>query len=84
LENIKLRLKLKSELDKRSFQTSSADIIATEVEIQANSPGPAISKRDDANKRRKKAKISVADLVCKECGTNSSPEWRRGPEGPKT
>lgn len=83
MENIKLRLKLKSELAKRSFQNSGAELSGTE--LPQMSPGSTTSsRRDDNSKRRKKAKISVADLVCRDCGTNSSPEWRRGPEGPKT
>jgi len=35
-------------------------------------------------KKRKKTRPVIADLVCRQCGTNSSPEWRRGPDGPKT
>lgn len=26
----------------------------------------------------------VEDYVCADCGTTSSPEWRKGPHGPKT
>lgn len=81
MENIKLRLKLKAELAKRTFQNSLVDSNSTE--IQPISP-TNISKNQDSSRRKKKAKISIADLVCRECGTNSSPEWRRGPEGPKT
>jgi PAS domain-containing protein len=84
MENIKLRLQLKAELDRRTFQNSAADLTGVvEPELQVNPPLVSMKKEETA-RRRKKAKISVADLVCKECGTNSSPEWRRGPEGPKT
>ncbi|KAG1053409.1 hypothetical protein G6F43_004513 [Rhizopus delemar] len=41
------------------------------------------SDRKDKWKRRKKNK-GVDEYVCKDCGTTSSPEWRKGPQGPKT
>ncbi|KAI8070659.1 uncharacterized protein B0P05DRAFT_550597 [Gilbertella persicaria] len=41
------------------------------------------SKSKDKWKRRKKNKLSD-NHVCSDCGTNSSPEWRKGPHGPKT
>lgn len=37
-----------------------------------------------SSKKRKKAKIPIDELVCRQCGTTASPEWRRGPDGPKT
>ena len=84
MENIKLRLKLKAELDKRTFQNTPVDLNGSvETELQTNPP-IASTKKEETLRKRKKTKVSVADLVCRECGTNSSPEWRRGPEGPKT
>ena len=84
MENIKLRLQLKAELDTRSF----ASDLSTELNIvQVGEPDSITSpvlKEETVVKKRKKSKISVDDLVCRECGTNSSPEWRKGPEGPKT
>ncbi|KAI8371094.1 hypothetical protein BD560DRAFT_396068 [Blakeslea trispora] len=41
------------------------------------------SERKDKWKRRKKTKGSD-EYVCADCGTTSSPEWRKGPQGPKT
>jgi len=35
-------------------------------------------------KTPKRKRGQVADLFCLQCGTTSSPEWRAGPEGPKT
>ncbi|KAI9351124.1 hypothetical protein DFJ73DRAFT_377737 [Zopfochytrium polystomum] len=37
-----------------------------------------------AAKRRKKGKVPAEELFCRQCGTMSSPEWRKGPLGPKT
>lgn len=40
---------------------------------------------DRENRGDKKKKIKVADeFVCTDCGTLDSPEWRKGPSGPKT
>lgn len=59
---------------------------------QGNDPGAGGSSRPhfsdspgvfgDAERRKK---MKVADeYVCTDCGTLDSPEWRRGPTGPKT
>ncbi|KAJ3310809.1 blue light receptor [Blyttiomyces sp. JEL0837] len=34
--------------------------------------------------KRKKVKVPVEELFCRQCGTTASPEWRKGPLGPKT
>ena len=40
---------------------------------------------DRETRDNKKKKIKVADeFVCTDCGTLDSPEWRKGPSGPKT
>jgi PAS domain S-box-containing protein len=41
--------------------------------------------RDVRNSSDKKKKIKLADeYVCTDCGTLDSPEWRKGPNGPKS
>jgi hypothetical protein len=35
----------------------------------------------DQDDRRKKTKT---EIFCRQCGTTTSPEWRKGPDGPKT
>jgi len=35
-------------------------------------------------KRNQRGLEIIFDRVCRSCGTRQSPEWRRGPEGPKT
>jgi len=50
---------------------------------------PAISSLEDegdAEPRRKKLKKSVGgeQYICNTCGRTDSPEWRKGPRGPKT
>lgn len=48
--------------------------------------GIAISvDKDRMGREDKKKKLKVADeYVCTDCGTLDSPEWRKGPNGPKT
>lgn len=46
---------------------------------------PVVADRDSRAYHEKKKKIKVADeYVCTDCGTLDSPEWRKGPSGPKT
>ena len=41
--------------------------------------------QDRESRDNKKKKVKVADeFVCTDCGTLDSPEWRKGPSGPKT
>jgi hypothetical protein len=41
--------------------------------------------RDGRGPSDKKKKLKLADeYVCTDCGTLDSPEWRKGPNGPKT
>ncbi|GAA6004933.1 PAS domain-containing GATA-type transcription factor [Rhodotorula paludigena] len=35
-------------------------------------------------KKKKKARVEEGEFVCRDCGTVESPEWRKGPEGPKS
>lgn len=47
--------------------------------------GIAIPMDRDPRTGEKKKKIKVAEeYVCTDCGTLDSPEWRKGPSGPKT
>ncbi|CAG8955718.1 hypothetical protein HYFRA_00010984 [Hymenoscyphus fraxineus] len=43
----------------------------------------AADKEARANDKRKKIKLPD-EYVCTDCGTLDSPEWRKGPSGPKT
>ncbi|GAA5922251.1 hypothetical protein JCM3775_005673 [Rhodotorula graminis] len=35
-------------------------------------------------KKKKKARVEEGEFVCRDCGTVESPEWRKGPDGPKS
>ncbi|GAA5837717.1 hypothetical protein JCM3766R1_000563 [Sporobolomyces carnicolor] len=38
----------------------------------------------EKRRRQKQKSEGDSDLVCRDCGRTDSPEWRKGPEGPKT
>ncbi|AEO69997.1 uncharacterized protein THITE_2120791 [Thermothielavioides terrestris NRRL 8126] len=47
--------------------------------------GIATSEEGDQRAGEKKKKLKLAEeYVCTDCGTLESPEWRKGPSGPKT
>jgi len=53
--------------------------------ISTGDAGIAIPIDKDNRGGDKKKKLKVADeYVCTDCGTLDSPEWRKGPNGPKT
>ncbi|KAL2136515.1 hypothetical protein VTI74DRAFT_3340 [Chaetomium olivicolor] len=62
--------------------------------ITTGNPSPALITGDagiaipvdrDTRTGEKKKKLKVAEeYVCTDCGTLESPEWRKGPSGPKT
>ncbi|GAA5973238.1 hypothetical protein JCM8115_005413 [Rhodotorula mucilaginosa] len=35
-------------------------------------------------KKKKKTRVEEGEFVCRDCGTVESPEWRKGPDGPKS
>ncbi|GAA5990935.1 hypothetical protein JCM5350_008284 [Sporobolomyces pararoseus] len=37
-----------------------------------------------AERKKKKPKAEEGEFVCRDCGTVDSPEWRKGPDGPKS
>ncbi|KAL7939481.1 hypothetical protein V8C35DRAFT_286758 [Trichoderma chlorosporum] len=82
------------------FEASSADTIAllTGIEngerMSSGNRSPTLIKGDagiampmdrDSRSGDKKKKLKLAEeYVCTDCGTLDSPEWRKGPNGPKT
>lgn len=44
----------------------------------------AAAAAEDKKKKMKKQRTDEGEFVCRDCGTVDSPEWRRGPLGPKT
>ncbi|KAL7926870.1 blue light regulator 2 [Trichoderma austrokoningii] len=82
------------------IEASSADTIALLTGIEngermaAGNRSPTLIKGDagiaipmdrDSRSGEKKKKLKLAEeYVCTDCGTLDSPEWRKGPNGPKT
>ncbi|KAI8363874.1 hypothetical protein EDC96DRAFT_444698 [Choanephora cucurbitarum] len=64
---------------RHQHEDSSASLMST-------MPSNAFIKSVDFTaKRKQKKKYKKSDsCICTDCGTDSSPEWRRGPFGPKT
>jgi PAS domain S-box-containing protein len=53
------------------------------IDIPADKTDPRYAGASYLDKKVKKIK-SADEYVCTDCGTLDSPEWRRGPSGPKT
>ncbi|MCO5556086.1 hypothetical protein L7F22_009630 [Adiantum nelumboides] len=59
-----------------------ASTAAGEESDEAESP--LLDGTDDPKRKKKKPKQEEGDYVCTDCGRVDSPEWRKGPLGPKT
>lgn len=82
LETIEMLTGLRYGDGERSQGISTGD--ASPALIRGDA-GIAISSDKDSRANDKKKKLKVADeYVCTDCGTLDSPEWRKGPNGPKT
>lgn len=56
----------------------------SEEEPKTSPTAPAAAAVGTETERRKKPKQDDGDHVCTDCGRVDSPEWRKGPLGPKT
>ncbi|KAL8952246.1 MAG: hypothetical protein Q9222_001832 [Ikaeria aurantiellina] len=82
LETIEMLTGLHYRDGERSQGISTGDMSPALIRGDA---GIAISTDKDNRGIDKKKKLKVADeYVCTDCGTLDSPEWRKGPNGPKT
>lgn len=81
IDGIEMMTGLRYSEGERSQGLSTGDANAcliqddTDMHLLEMSPG--------ANDKKKKLKTSE-EYVCTDCGTLASPEWRKGPSGPKT
>ena len=83
LESIELLTGLRYRDGERSHGISTGD---TSPALIRGDAGIAIlldRDRDGPKKDKKKQKLAD-EYVCADCGTLDSPEWRKGPKGPKT
>lgn len=81
-ETIEMLTGLRYQDGERSVGISTGDMSPTLIRGDA---GIAIPVDKDGRANEKKKKLKIADeYVCTDCGTLDSPEWRKGPSGPKT
>ncbi|MCJ1339270.1 blue light receptor [Bachmanniomyces sp. S44760] len=82
IETIEMLTGLRYRDGERSQGISTGD--ASPALIRGDA-GIAIPVDKESRGADKKKKLKVADeYVCTDCGTLDSPEWRKGPNGPKT
>lgn len=82
LETIELLTGLQYQDGERSHGISTGD---TSPALIRGDAGIAILRDRGEHGSSDKKKIKLADeFVCADCGTLDSPEWRKGPKGPKT
>ncbi|XMA18729.1 hypothetical protein WAI453_011520 [Rhynchosporium graminicola] len=82
IETIEMLTGLRYQEGERSRGISTGDQSPALIRGDA---GIAISVDKDGRAADKKKKIKLPDeYVCTDCGTLDSPEWRKGPTGPKT
>lgn len=83
LESIELLTGLRYRDGERSHGISTGD--TSPALIRGDAGIAILLDRDRENSKKEKKKLKVADeYVCADCGTLDSPEWRKGPKGPKT
>lgn len=84
LETIEMLTGLRYRDGERSHGISTGD--TSPALIRGDAGIAILLDRDrDGQQKDKKKKIKMADeYVCADCGTLDSPEWRKGPKGPKT
>ena len=83
LETIEMLTGLRYRDGERSKGISTGD--ASPLLIRGDAGIQISIDRDGRSSADKKKKLKIADeYVCTDCGTLDSPEWRKGPNGPKT
>lgn len=83
LESIELLTGLRYRDGERSHGISTGD--TSPALIRGDAGIAILLDRDRDGPKKDKKKQKVADeYVCADCGTLDSPEWRKGPKGPKT
>ncbi|OBT96487.1 blue light receptor [Pseudogymnoascus verrucosus] len=82
VETIEMLTGLRYQDGERSKGISTGDASPT---LTRGDSGATMQVDKDGRSVDKKKKLKTADkYICTDCGTLDSPEWRKGPEGPKT
>jgi len=83
LESIELMTGLRYRDGERSHGISTGD--TSPALIRGDAGIAILLDRDREGGKKEKKKLKIAEeFVCADCGTLDSPEWRKGPRGPKT
>lgn len=82
IETIEMLTGLRYRDGERSQGISTGDASPTLIRGDVGIAMPA-DKDNRAGDKKKKMKVAD-EYVCTDCGTLDSPEWRKGPKGPKT
>lgn len=80
IETIEMLTGLRYREGERSQGLSTGDVSPALIRGDVGIP---VQMDKDTREKKKKNKV-VDEYVCTDCGTLDSPEWRKGPNGPKT
>lgn len=68
----------------RSMTSNTIGASTNAGEESDEAESPLLDGTEDPKRKKKKPKQEEGDYVCTDCGRVDSPEWRKGPLGPKT
>ncbi|PWN38061.1 uncharacterized protein FA14DRAFT_153400 [Meira miltonrushii] len=68
----------------RSITSNTIGASTNAGEESDEAESPLLDGTDESKRKKKKPKQEEGDYVCTDCGRVDSPEWRKGPLGPKT
>lgn len=83
MEQIEMLTGLRYREGERSRGISTGDTSPSLIRGDVGVPIPMDKESRHIGEKKKKQKIAD-EYVCTDCGTLDSPEWRKGPKGPKT
>lgn len=83
MDTIEMLTGLRYREGERSKGISTGDTSPALIRGDAGVPIPIDKESRHTSEKKKKQKIAD-EYVCTDCGTLDSPEWRKGPKGPKT
>lgn len=83
MDTIEMLTGLRYREGERSKGISTGDTSPALIRGDAGVPIPIDKESRHTSEKKKKQKIAD-EYVCTDCGTLDSPEWRKGPQGPKS
>ncbi|KAI5850629.1 hypothetical protein BZA05DRAFT_59024 [Tricharina praecox] len=83
MDTIEILTGLRYREGERSKGISTGDTSPALIRGDVGVPIPVDKENRQSSDKKKKQKIAD-EYVCTDCGTLDSPEWRKGPKGPKT